>query len=167
LVLFVFLMFALVGYMVLAKDIWTSIVQIVTGVQDIDSSQVLLVLLIFMSPFLVQKTLHALRFNCYVGLSSASILCLALCHHAFTTPLPRPLVLWSNSLDDILFAFPIITLSFLSIFNVLPIQGSLIQPSRGRILLVIDGAIGSSFVITCSLECPDICMPVLTRTGIF
>lgn len=148
LVLFVFLMFVLVGYMVLAKDIWTSIVQIVTGVQDIDSSQVLLVLLIFMSPFLVQKTLHALRFNCYVGLSSVSILCLALCHHAFTTPLPRPLVLWSNSLDDILFAFPIITLSFLSIFNVLPIQGSLIQPSRGRILLVIDGAIGSSFVIT-------------------
>jgi amino acid permease len=148
LVLFVFLTVVLVGYMVLVKDIWTSIVQIVTGVQDIDSGQVLLVLLIFMSPFLVQKTLHALRFNCYIGLLSVSILCLALCRHAFISPLPVPLVLWSNSLDDILFAFPIITLSFLSIFNVLPIQGSLIQPSRGRMLIVIDGAIGSSFVIT-------------------
>lgn len=147
-VLFVFLMFVLVGYMVLVQDIWTSIVRIVTGIQDIDSSQILLVILLFMGPFLVQKTLYALRFNCYVGLSSVSILCLALCHHAFTTPLPDPLVLWTGSLDDVLFAFPIITLSFLSIFNVLSIQGSLMQPSRGRILLVIDGAVGTSFFIT-------------------
>eukprot|EP00980_Cylindrotheca_fusiformis_P016128 scaffold4790_cov98-Cylindrotheca_fusiformis.AAC.12 len=151
LLLFVFLMFVLVAYMVLVQDIWTSIFQVLTGTMQnikIHRSYVLFAILLFMSPFLVQKTLYALRFNCFVGLTSVSLLCLALCHHAFTTPLPKPLMLWTDSLEDVLFAFPIVTLSFLSIFNILPIQGSLIQPSRGRMVQVIDGAVGISLLIT-------------------
>jgi sodium-coupled neutral amino acid transporter 11 len=134
--------------MVLAKDIWTSIIEQVTGkVGEIESSRILLVIVITMSPFFAQKTLHSLRFNCYLGFTSVSILCFALCHHVFLSPIPEPLVLWTDSWDNVLFAFPIITLSFLSIFNVLPIQGSLIDPSRRRMSLVIDSAIGSSFII--------------------
>jgi amino acid permease len=150
LVLFVFLMFVLVGYMILVRDIWTSIVEIVVVRLKAtpNSDAVLLIIVLFMSPFLVQRSLHALRFNCYVGFGSVSILCLALCHHALTSPWPTPLLLWSSSFSDILFAFPIIVLSFMSIYNVLPIQGALTQPSRSRVLLVIDGAVGSCFVLT-------------------
>jgi amino acid permease len=147
-VLFVFLMFVLVGYMVLVRDIWSSIIKIVLQLKTPPNAQlVLLGILLAMSPFLVQRSLHSLRYNCYIGFASVSILCMALCHHALVTPMPSPLLLWSTSFGDILFSFPIIILSFLSIFNVLPIQGSLIEPSRGRMLLVIDGAVGSCFVL--------------------
>ena len=144
----IFLMFVLVGYMVLIKDIWTSIVKIISGFDNPNAAFVLLAVVLFMSPFLVQKTLYALRYNCYVGFASVSVLCIALCHHAFTTPLPSPLLLWTTDWNDILFAFPIITLSFLSIFNVLPIQSALIRPTRGRVLVVIDGAVGCCFFLT-------------------
>ncbi len=148
LLLWIFLMFVLVAYMVLLQDIWSSIIEIFFRLESPPNSKmVLLGMVLLMSPFLIQKSLHSLRYNCYVGFASVSILCLALCHRAFVTPLPSPLLLWSTSFGDILFAFPIIILSFLSIFNVLPIQGSLIKPSRGRMILVIDGAVGTCFVL--------------------
>jgi amino acid permease len=145
--IFVFLAFILTAFMVLIQDIWTDLVEIIWKIEKANENIVLLVIIAIMSPFLVQRTLYALRFNCYVGFGSVSMLCLALCHHALTTPLPKPLLLWTTSLGDALFAFPIITLSFLSIFNILPIQGALIDPSRPRIKGIISGAVGSSFVL--------------------
>ena len=146
--LFVFLVFVLMAYMVLLEDIWTDIVEIVGNRENVPAQLVLLVIILLMSPFLAQRTLHALRFNCYVGFASVSILCLALCHHAFITPLPDPLLLWTTSWNDVLFAFPIITLSFLSIFNILPIQGALLHPSRDRMQGVIGGAVSGSLVLS-------------------
>lgn len=168
LLLGIFLAFVIVGYMVLVRDIWTSLVNIVLGAiwgtqepPDTSSELVLLVIVLLMLPFLVQRSLHALRFNCYVGFSSVTILCLALVHHAWETifspmtyvlpPLPSPtngIMWWSTNFEDVLVAFPIFTLSFLSIFNVLPIQNALLQPTRLRMLLVIDGAMLSCFVLT-------------------
>jgi amino acid permease len=148
LLLFVFLMFVLVAFMVLSKDIWTSVVQIVGGIEEPNGDFVLLISILIISPFLVQRTLHALRFNCYVGFGSVSILCFALCHRALTTTtIQEPLLLWSTSLEDVLFAFPIFTLSFMSVFNILPIQGALLQPSRTRMQFVIHVAVGSCFVL--------------------
>jgi amino acid permease len=145
--LFVFLAFVLTAFMVLIQDIWTDIVEIIGKIENANENIVLLVIIAIMSPFLVQRTLHALRFNCYVAFGAVSILCLALCHHALTSPLPKPVLLWTTSMSDALFAFPIITLSFLSIFNILPIQGALIDPSRPRVKGVISGAVGSSFIL--------------------
>lgn len=133
--------------MVLNQDIWTDIVEIIGKIENANENIVLLVIIAIMSPFLVQRTLHALRFNCYVGFGSVSILCLALGHRALTTPLPKPLLLWTTSTSDALFAFPIITLSFLSIFNILPIQNALMDPSRPRMKGIISGAVGSSFIL--------------------
>jgi amino acid permease len=157
-VLGIFLIFVIIAYMVLAQDIWTSVLKIAFSMEDPPNKDfVLLVIVVMISPFLMQETLHALRFNCYVGFSSVSILCLALVHHAWTTTLAASespatadnnLVLWSTRLEDILIAFPIITLSFLSIFNVLPIQNALLRPTRTRVLMAIDGAMGSCFVLT-------------------
>jgi len=191
----IFLMFAITAYMVLAKDIWTSVfVEIISlpllvlsgsNINDTSATAtidgdgealiqlpqsttlllpndayVLGITMLFIVPFLVQKSLYALRFNCYIGFSSVSILCLALVHQAWTTT-EAPIMMvwpsnsndhdninnnndilwWSTNLDDVLVAFPIISIGFVGIFNILPIQNALIKPTRTRMLQAIDGSI--------------------------
>ncbi len=153
--LFVFLLFVLVAYMVLVRDIWTPIVGKIVSSREPSGNVVLFGFLLFMTPFLVQKTLYELRFNCYVGFASTSILCLALCHRALQklvdwnedTTDDDEILLTTSSLGDVLFAFPIIMLSFLSSFNVLPIQSALIEPTKQRVSSVISGAVTACFVL--------------------
>ena len=152
--LFVFLLFVLVAYMVLVRDIWTPIVGMLLSAEP-QGNLVLLGILLLMSPFLVQKTLYELRFNCYVGFASNSILCLALCHRALQkltdwegdTVHEDDVLLMTSKPSDALYAFPIIMLSFLSIFNVLPIQSALIEPTKERVSGVISGAILACFTL--------------------
>lgn len=149
----VFLLFVLVAYMVLVRDIWTPVVSL--AIPSASGNLLLLGILLLMSPFLVRKTLYELRFNCYVGFAATSILCLALCHRAIqklmgqddsgTDKQEYPLV--PSNPGDALYAFPIIMLSFLSIFNVLPIQSALIEPTKQRVSSVINGAVVSCFVL--------------------
>ena len=148
LLIFTFLLFVLVAYMVLVRDIWTPIFDLIF--HEINGDLVLLAIVLMMSPFLVQKSLHALRFNCYIGFASVSILCMALCHHAWISPAfetSDTVLFVTDSFQDILFSFPIITLSFLSHFNILPIQSALVRPNRTRIMLVIDGAVMACFAL--------------------
>jgi amino acid permease len=148
-ILCIFLCFAIIGYMVLAKDIWTSVIMVIGNMETSPNDEFVLgsiIILIF--PLLVQKSLHALRFSCYVGVFSVSTLCLALVRHAWAAPVWSDIVWWSTNLEDVLVAFPIISLSFLGIFNVLPIQNALLKPSRPRITLVLDGAITTVFTIS-------------------
>lgn len=138
----VFLWFAIIGYMVLAKDIWTSLVHIIGSTEVPPNEDLVLgAIMILIVPFMVQKSLYALRFNCYVGFASVSTLCLALVRHAMSVPVWADVLWWPATFEDVLVAFPIISLSFLGIFNVLPIQNALIRPSRFRTVLVIDSAI--------------------------
>ena len=146
--LFVFLLFVLVAYMVLVRDIWTPIVRL--ALPGLPGNLVLLGILVVMAPFLVQKTLYELRFNCYVGFASTSILCLALCHRAIQKVIaPDDMeILYTTSFPgDALYAFPIIMLSFLSSFNVLPIQSALIEPTKQRVSSVISGAVFACFTL--------------------
>ena len=183
--LFVFLVFVLIAYMVLVKDIWTPIILLLAAQSTFNTTTsatataedstvlllsttqqkqqqdetwgpyVLLGILLFMSPFLVQRTLYALRFNCYIGFASVSILCLALCYHAVVLTTATAMssinnnnILWTrdfwlappNSVRDVLVAFPILMLSFLCHFNVNPIQKALYHPTPERINGVIHGA---------------------------
>ena len=178
-ILFIFLLFVLVAYMVLTKDIWTTIIEIllhkISVHRTVNPDLVLLATVLIMFPFLIRKNLYELRYNCYVGLTSVSILCFALCHHAYLNmtandvddrdamqvlgsdvPVQEEALddttytikLWTSSFDDVLFAFPIITLAFLSIFNILPIQNSLIDPTVTRMKFVISGATTSCFTLT-------------------
>ncbi len=148
-VLCVFLCFAMIGYMVLAKDIWTSVIAVIGKLQTPPNEDLVLgVIVLLLVPLLVQKSLHALRFSCYVGVFSVSTLCVALVRHAMAVPELPKVLMWSTNLDDVLVAFPIISLSFLGIFNVLPIQNALVRPSRSRIQLVLNGAIVTVFFIS-------------------
>eukprot|EP00980_Cylindrotheca_fusiformis_P016126 scaffold4790_cov98-Cylindrotheca_fusiformis.AAC.10 len=148
-ILFVYLMFVLVAFMILVQDIWCSTLEMILNKQEgeLDKKKVLLVILMLMTPFFLQRTLHALRYNCYIGFASVPILLLALWHHAATEPTNKPVLLWTSSVSDVLFAFPMINLSFLCVFNVLPVQAALIHPSRRRMQYVINGALGTAFLI--------------------
>ncbi|CAB9497755.1 Sodium-coupled neutral amino acid transporter 5 [Seminavis robusta] len=164
--LFVFLVFVLIAYMVLVKDIWTPLIIRLflhsqqTDIQSATVSQaqrdaywgpyVLLAIVLFMTPFLVQRTLHALRFNCYIGFASVSILCIALVQHALqqeTSSTHNNILLtrdfWTRppeSARDVIIAFPIIMLSYLCHFNVNPVQKALVDPTPARVHQVIHGA---------------------------
>jgi len=140
----VFLHFVLVAYMVILRDIWTPLVRLL--LPEISGDVVLFGTLVSMSPFLGQRTLHALRFNCYIGMSSISLLCLALVHHAFVAE-KKNLKYFPEKIGDALFAFPIITLSFVSAFNVLSIQNALVRPTPERMESVINLAVLPSFVL--------------------
>jgi len=163
----VFLLFVITGYMVLIRDIWTPLVSRVSlwRGRQVDGNLVLLGAIMGLGPFLVQKDLHALRYNCYAGFASISILCAALWYRALfrydeDTDVHEDAVLITAGLNhtatetvnephfasfaDILFAFPIIILSFLSQFNILPIQAALVQPTRARIQKVTRRAVMAS-----------------------
>ena len=175
----IFLLFVITGYMVLIRDIWTPLVSRMFSETQVDGNIVLLGAILVLVPFLIQKDLYALRYNCYAGFASISILCAALWFRALGTQqqqqqqqqdeedngvendTPWSAVTSNNrtatetiherhhstSFVDILFAFPIIILSFLSQFNILPIQAALVRPTRARIQQVTRRAVGASGVL--------------------
>jgi amino acid permease len=147
--------------MVLIRDIWTPIVGGLVSTlpwfeieREPNGNLVLLGVLLCMAPFLVQYELHALRYNCYIGFLSMSVLCAALWYRAMTQEEEEEeedgttvVTIYEDaeSPGEVIFVSPIIVLSFLSHFNILPIQGALVKPSRIRIRSVIDRAVGAAF----------------------
>lgn len=160
--LFVFLMFVIIGYMILIRDIWTPIVRQVFKL-DIDEDCILLAITVFLLPFIFQRSLHALRWNCYVGSTSIFVLCIALnrggwqrindpsplsTKHIDNSDSRFTIEFWKiPSTQDILFSFPITTCAFLCQFNIIAVQNSLSQPTRERAKQVIQYAIGASFLL--------------------
>ena len=145
-------MFVITGYMVLIRDIWSPLIRQVFVI-DVEGDYVLLGIIVLLLPFLFQRSLHALRYNCYVGSLSIFVLCIALCRGG-----------WQNAIEDddssftieffkmpssqdILFSFPIITCAFLCHFNVIAIQNALSKPTRKRIQHLIQYAIGACFLL--------------------
>eukprot|EP00970_Alexandrium_tamarense_P009567 scaffold1924_cov197-Alexandrium_tamarense.AAC.3 len=155
-------------------DIWTPLVteavkattSIDQHVDEVNGDYVLMGIIGIMLPFLIQRSLHALRWNCYIGFASVSILTLALCRgglqrlydniiaddddtnqqddftiHFFKVP----------SVEEILFSFPIVTCSFLCHFNIIAIQNALSVPTRQRMQTLIGYAVGSCFLLMYSL----------------
>ena len=159
LLLFLLLIFMLIAYIVLVKDVWTPMVLALIPAQDIipfDASEysddelqdvagdfVALMALAIVSPFLLKRDLYALRYTCYVGLCSACLLACAIVYRCMQRNLHTNLFrtnvkLFADNWADLLFAFPIIVLSFMCCYNVLAVHGSLVNPSRQRLRLVVD-----------------------------
>lgn len=160
--LFIFLMFVIVGYMVLIRDIWTPLVMLTPFASTLganDGDYVLLGIIVVLLPFLFQRSLHALRYNCYVGFMSVLILCFALGRGALqrqdTTDSDRDRNNATFEIDyfklptiqEVLFSFPIVTCSFLCHFNVNSIQNALHEPTRQRIQNLLQYTILICFVI--------------------
>ena len=166
LLLFVFLIFVIVAFMVLVRGIWTPIVlevasyffttssttERVSFAADEYQNWVLFTIILLMLPFLLQKNLFSLRYNCYVGFISITILALAIIYRAVeerTTSSSNDFtVLWfTDNFADALYAFPIITLSFLCSFNINQIQNSIYNPTRKRLRYVIHSSIAVCFTL--------------------
>ena len=145
------------------KDIWTPVIlQLAPSLEswlknrfDIDpetseipSDGFLIIFILLSLPLLLKKNLHALRHTCYVGFLSLIILVAAMVNQAyqlnFVTDVGlfgRKVKWWADTMDDIIYAFPIISLSFFSIYNVLTVHSALINPTRERVKFVLDGTI--------------------------
>jgi len=149
------------AYMVLIRDIWSPLVgEVVNRSSSSDSNvnedYVLLGIVILLLPFLFQRSLHALRYLNYVGSASIFILCLALCRGGYQriNNESSRLAAWDDieifkvpSLQDVLFSFPIVMLSFLCHFNIISIQNALRQPTRERTCQMIQYALMASFLL--------------------
>ena len=166
--LFFLLIMVLVAYMVLLKDIWTPVIlTLVPALEDFlysnsanksdtmikeASDSMLVLLLVLILPLLLQTDLHSLRHTRYVGFASAVILMLGVIYEAikrnwFDEPgLFQAKVLWVGDSDGIMYAFPIIVLSFFSIYNVLTVHSALFNPTRERVKFVLDGTIALCFL---------------------
>lgn len=165
--LFLFLMFVMVAYMVLIRDIWAPvfrdyIIPSSLSYSNNDDNLVLLFLIVVMVPFLLRTNLYALRFNCYLGFASISVLCAAMVYRAYQKSVIEASetvtetelghhgdsILWAtNNFADGLYAFPIIMLAFLSSFNVISIQASLKRPTLKRVRSVVDLSITACFIL--------------------
>ncbi|GMI23358.1 hypothetical protein TeGR_g4161 [Tetraparma gracilis] len=149
-----FLLFVVTAYMVLIRDINGSLVPLFVDPAPAPN-QVLAASMVFCLPFMLQRDLHSLRYNCYVGFVSVLLLLVAIVARSLTvnvfepTPeYPKPWdrvrsesILWTSSLNDALFSFPLVALAFLSQFNMLAVHASLANPTRARVLAVINRAI--------------------------
>jgi len=126
-----------------------------------DGDYVLMGFVVLLMPFVFQRSLHALRYNCYVGFISVMILCFALWRGAllrkndvkpqhggdendetyeieyFKIP----------TIQDVLFSFPIVTCAFLCHFNVNSIQNSLSKPTRQRMQRLLQYTIITCFAV--------------------
>jgi len=147
--LFLLLFFVLVAYMVLLKDIWTPVLlNLIPALRDFfwkvtsadfnndddnsgmeEASKYMLAVLVMCAlPMLLQTDLHALRHTCYVGFASAVVLMLGVTQQAIERNIFQDKgvfaknVLWVGDFDGIMYAFPIIVLSFFSIYNGTSIQ---------------------------------------------
>jgi amino acid permease len=163
-VLFVFLAFVIVAYMVLIRDIWTPLVREALGTDDVDGDRVLLVITVVLLPFLFQRSLHALRWNCYVGSASIFVLCVALNLGGWQGRQRQRQIDDGGVFDDqdgsfdveyfkmpsardAMFTLPIIMLSFLCHFNIIAIQNALRRPTRERMRSLIRRAILACFAL--------------------
>lgn len=168
LLLFFLLLFFLIAYIVLVKDVWTPILLCLLPAQalipydvshlseneqeEVAGDFVSLLALTLVGPFLLKRDLHGLRHTCYVGLCSACLLALAIVIRAAqrnisTSMFKTHVKLYATSWADLLFAFPIIVLSFMCCYNVLAVHGALVDPSRERLRFVIDGSMMTVFCL--------------------
>ena len=164
LILFTYCSFVVAAFMVLIRDIWTPLVGMFLGktVVEVSGDRVLVGFMIFLLPFLFQRSLHALKWNCYIGFASIVILCTALVRGGFQRQHTLHFggtdeqdddgtynIEWFKvpSTQDALFAFPIVMLAFLCQFNVLSIQNTLQRPTRKRMSQIVGMSVGTSMIL--------------------
>jgi amino acid permease len=167
-----FLCFVIVAYMVLVKDIWTPLLLYTSPsfkkfctsflhVPDPEDPSATLPSFVFLAffiivslPLLLQRDLHALRHTCYVGFTSLLLLLVAIVRRSIQLNFDIEVGIFSTKVkwystdwNDIIYAFPIIALSFFSIYNVLTVHSALINPTRERVKQVLDGTISICFIL--------------------
>ncbi|KAI9914265.1 hypothetical protein PsorP6_008333 [Peronosclerospora sorghi] len=150
LVLLTFL--TLVAYVILTKDLVGSLGAIFLynrRISDAEQNILMIGCVLLVSPALLARSMDALRFTSIFSLMSVFALAIAItvrslnvafgsCHNLDIEAEPQiPIKLVPDSFLDAAYAFPIISVSFLCHFNVLPVYRELHKPTRHRLKKIV------------------------------
>ncbi|KAG1711046.1 hypothetical protein DVH05_013763 [Phytophthora capsici] len=159
LVLLTFL--TLVAYVILTKDLVGSLgarFLYNRPISEAEQNVLTVVCVLLVSPALLARSMDALRFTSIFSLVSVLVLAIAITvravdatfsHHDVVNAeaeSPIPIKLVPDSWADAAYAFPIISVSFLCHFNVLPVYRELHKPTRHRLKKIVASTMFSTWL---------------------
>lgn len=152
LIMLTFLVF--VGYVILARDLASPLVErylLDRIMEETERNLTAVGCVVLVSPVLFFRSINALRFTSIFSLLSILVLVLAIgirSVQSTETPefSPSNMKFLPTSWHDVVYAFPIISVSFLCHFNVLPVYGELHQPTRRRLKTIVHVTMASTWV---------------------
>jgi amino acid permease len=159
LVLLTFL--TLVAYVILTKDLVGSLgarFLYNRPVTEAEQNGLTIVCVLLVSPALLARSMDALRFTSIFSLVSVLVLAIAITVRAVDTTFGHrdvleveaehhvPIKMFPDSWADAAYAFPIISVSFLCHFNVLPVYRELHKPTRHRLKKIVASTMFSTWL---------------------
>ncbi|CAH0485543.1 unnamed protein product [Peronospora farinosa] len=159
LVLLTFL--TLVAYVILTKDLLGSLgarFLYNRPISDMEQNGLTVICVLFVSPGLLARSMNALRFTSVFSLVSVFVLATVITIRAMgamfghkdtmevVTESHIPIKLTPDSWVDAAYAFPIISVSFLCHFNVLPVYRELHKPTRHRLKKIVASTISFAWL---------------------
>ncbi|KAF1328395.1 Sodium-coupled neutral amino acid transporter, partial [Globisporangium splendens] len=151
----------MVAYVILMKDLVGSLGgQFLFGRETTTMEKNILTVLCvsLVSPVLFARSMDALRFTSIFSLLSVLVLAIAITFRALTqiqppddanpmlNPNPVEVKWFPTNWADPVYAFPIISVSFLCHFNVLPVYRELHKPTRHRLKKIVSSTMFSTWV---------------------
>ncbi|CAH0520012.1 unnamed protein product [Peronospora belbahrii] len=159
LVLLTFL--TLVAYVILIKDLVGSLgVNFLykRPISEVEQNILPIVCVLLVSPALLTRSMDALRFTSVFSLVSVFVLAFSITVRAVDVVFRRsdimeveirnqiPIKMTPDSWVDAVYAFPIISVSFLCHFNVLPVYRELHKPTRQRLKKIVTSTMFSTWL---------------------
>lgn len=158
LVLLTFL--TMVAYVILMKDLVGSLGEqflFARAISTAEKNVLAIVCVAFISPVLFARSMDALRYTSIFSLFAVFLLAVAITIRAVkaleadpgasgaTAEEPASIKLFPSNWRDPVFAFPIISISFLCHFNVLPVYRELHKPTRHRLKKIVSATMFSTW----------------------
>ncbi|KAL4144474.1 hypothetical protein PRNP1_013605 [Phytophthora ramorum] len=159
LVLLTFL--TLVAYVILTKDLVGSLgarFLYNRPISEAEQNVLTVICVLLVSPALLARSMDALRFTSIFSLVSVLVLAIAITVRAAGTVFGRrenleveaepqiPIKMVPDSWADAAYAFPIISVSFLCHFNVMPVYRELHKPTRHRLKKIVASTMFSTWI---------------------
>jgi len=150
-----FILFVVVAFQILLRDIASAIVEFQIG-RDLamnDRNMVLMICVLCTLPLCFFNNLYSLRYTCYLGFCSVMLLVGSLVYSAAELNLADPTrffehgMAYTTNWKEVLFVFPIVSVTYLCQFNMLAVHAKLKHPTRERMSWTIHWSIiATSFV---------------------
>ncbi|EEY57742.1 sodium-coupled neutral amino acid transporter, putative [Phytophthora infestans T30-4] len=156
--LVVLTLLTLVAYVILTKDLVGSLGASFLynrPLSEAEQNVMTIICVLLVSPALLARSMDALRFTSIFSLVSVLVLAIAITVRAADATFSRldaqeesqiPIKLTPDSWADAVYAFPIISVSFLCHFNVLPVYRELHKPTRHRLKKIVASTMFSTWL---------------------
>ncbi|POM73302.1 Sodium-coupled neutral amino acid transporter [Phytophthora palmivora] len=159
--LVVLTLLTLVAYVILTKDLVGSLgakFLYNRPISEAEQNVLTIVCVLLVSPALLARSMDALRFTSIFSLVSVLVLAIAITIRATDVTFKQrdiqeieaepqiPIKLVPDSWADAAYAFPIISVSFLCHFNVLPVYRELHKPTRHRLKKIVASTMFSTWL---------------------